>query len=175
MVDAPSSTVYGVPIRSARSRKLILKKIEAVFPPFKLDDVRDVLVENNVHEFVVTEIKAHEAERAPAERWGRQNLTDLAPRLKLEMAISDRNAAAIAYAILRAARTRRPEETNVTISSAGAARGNRYGRARDRHASVGGRAACMIRFIAGSELSAWRWPCGLRGDGTLPLYPSAGL
>jgi nitrogen regulatory protein PII len=93
-----------------------LKKIEAVFPPFKLDDVRDVLVENNVHEFVVTEIKAHEAERAPAERWGRQNLTDLAPRLKLEMAISDRNAAAIAYAILRAARTRRPEDTNVTIA-----------------------------------------------------------
>jgi nitrogen regulatory protein PII len=116
MVDALSSTVYGVPIRSARSRKLILKKIEAVFPPFKLDDVRDVLVENNVHEFVVTEIKAHEAERAPAERWGRQNLTDLAPRLKLEMAISDRNAAAIAYAILRAARTRRPEDTNVTIA-----------------------------------------------------------
>ena len=116
MVDAPSSTVYGVPIRSARSRKLILKKIEAVFPPFKLDDVRDVLVENNVHEFVVTEIKAHEAERAPAERWGRQNLTDLAPRLKLEMAISDCNAAAIAYAILRAARTRRPEDTNVTIA-----------------------------------------------------------
>jgi nitrogen regulatory protein PII len=116
MVDASSSAVYGVPIRSARSGKLVLKKIEAVFPPFKLDDVRDVLVENNVHEFVVTEIRAHEAERAPAERWGRQNLTDLAPRLKLEMAISDRNAAAIAYPILRAARTRRPEDTTVTIA-----------------------------------------------------------
>jgi nitrogen regulatory protein PII len=115
MVDAPP-TVYGVPIRSTRSEKVIVKKIEAVFHPFKLDDVRDVLVENNVREFIVTEINAHEVERAPAERWGRQNLTDLAPRLKLEMAISDRDATAIAYAILRAARTRRPEDTNVTIA-----------------------------------------------------------
>ena len=67
-----------------------MEKIEAAFLPFKLDDVRDVVVENSVHEFIVTEINAHEVERAPAERWGRQNLTDLAPRLKLEMAISDR-------------------------------------------------------------------------------------
>jgi nitrogen regulatory protein PII len=93
-----------------------VKKIEAVFLPFKLDDVRDVLVENEVREFTVTEISAHEVERATAERWGGQNLTDLAPRLKLEMAISDRNATAIAYAIFRAARTRRPEDTNVTIA-----------------------------------------------------------
>ena len=93
-----------------------MKKIEAVLHPFKLDDVRDVLVENDVREFIVTEISAHEVERATAERWGRQNLTDLAPRLKLEMAISDRNATAIAYAIFRAARTRRPEDTNVTIA-----------------------------------------------------------
>jgi nitrogen regulatory protein PII len=72
--------------------------------------VRDVLVENNVREFTVTEINAHEVERAPAERWGRQKLTDLAPRLKLEMAIGDRNATELAYAIFRAARTRRPED-----------------------------------------------------------------
>jgi nitrogen regulatory protein PII len=98
------------------AEKVIVKKIEAVFPPFKLDDVRDVLVENDVREFIVTEISAHEVERATAERWGRQNLTDLAPRLKLEMAISDRNATAIAYAIFRAARTRHPEDTNVTIA-----------------------------------------------------------
>jgi hypothetical protein len=78
MVDAPP-TVYGVPIRSTRSEKVIVKKIEAVFHPFKLDDVRDVLVENNVREFIVTEINAHEVERAPAERWGRQNLTESRP------------------------------------------------------------------------------------------------
>ena len=93
-----------------------MKKIEAVLHPFKLDDVRDVLFENNVHEFIVTEINAHEVERASAERWSRQNLTDLAPRLKLELATSDGNAKAIAYAILGAARTRRPEDTSVTIA-----------------------------------------------------------
>ena len=108
--------VYSVPRSSLRSGKVIVKKIEAVLHPFKLDDVRDVLFENNVHEFIVTEINAHEEERAPAERWGRQNLTDLAPRLKLELSISDRNAKAIADAILGAARTRRPEDTSVTIA-----------------------------------------------------------
>jgi nitrogen regulatory protein P-II 1 len=110
------SDMYSVPSRSSRLRKVIVKKIEAVLLQFKLDDVRDVLVENNVHEFIVTEISAHEVERASAERWGRQSLTDLAPRLKLELATSDRNATAIAHAILGAARTRRPEDTKVTIS-----------------------------------------------------------
>jgi nitrogen regulatory protein P-II 1 len=110
------SIVYSVPRSSLRSGKVIVKKIEAVLHPFKLDEVREVLFETNVHEFIVTEINAHEVERAPAERWGRQNLTDLAPRLKLELATSDRNAKAIADAILGAARTRRPEDTSVTIA-----------------------------------------------------------
>jgi nitrogen regulatory protein P-II 1 len=110
------NTVYSVPRGSLRSGKVIVKKIEAVLHPFKLDDVRDVLFENNVHEFIVTEINAHEEERAPAERWGRQNLTDLAPRLKIELATSDRNAKPIADAILGTARTRRPEDTSVTIA-----------------------------------------------------------
>jgi nitrogen regulatory protein PII len=96
--------------------KVIVKKIEAVFLPFKLDDVRDVLVENNVGEFIVAEIDAYEVERNPVERWSRQSLTDLAPRLKLELATSDRNARAIACAILGAARTRRTEDTRVTIA-----------------------------------------------------------
>jgi nitrogen regulatory protein PII len=108
--------VWSFQLGNTERKKLIVKKIEAVFLPFKLDDVRDVLVENDVREFIVSEIKAHEVERATAERWGRQNLTDLAPRLKLEMAISDRDATAIAYAIFRAARTRRPEDANVTIA-----------------------------------------------------------
>jgi hypothetical protein len=61
------STVYSVPRGSLRSGKVVVKKIEAVLHPFKLDDVRDVLFENNVHEFIVTEINAHEEERAHAE------------------------------------------------------------------------------------------------------------
>jgi nitrogen regulatory protein P-II 1 len=93
-----------------------VKKIEAVLLPFKLDDVRDVLFQNNVHEFIVSEVNAYEVERAPAVRWGGQSLTDLAPRVKLELAISDRNATAIAHAILIAARTRLSEDTKVTIA-----------------------------------------------------------
>src|ERR1700676_373995 len=88
------------------AEKVIVKKIETVFLLFKLDDVRDVLVENDVREFIVSEIKAHEVERATAERWGRQNLTDLALRLKLEIAISDRNATAIPFAIFPAPRAK---------------------------------------------------------------------
>jgi nitrogen regulatory protein P-II 1 len=110
------NTAYGVPRGSLRSGKVIVKKIEAVLLPFKLDDVRDVLFQNNVHEFIVSEVNAYEVERAPAVRWGGQSLTDLAPRVKLELAISDRNATAIAHAILIAARTRLSEDTKVTIA-----------------------------------------------------------
>ena len=107
--------MYGVPSRSVQSVKVIVKKIEAIFPPFKLDNVRNVLIEHSVYEFVVTEINTHEVERAPAERWSRQSLADLIPELNLELAINDDNARAVAYAILRAAQTRRPDDTKVTI------------------------------------------------------------
>ncbi len=110
-----SVAMYGIPSRSLSGGKVIVKKIEAIFPSLKLDNVRDVLVEHGVDEFVVTEINAHEVERAPAERWSRQSFTDLIPELKLELAINDDNARAVAYAILRAAQTRRPDDTKVTI------------------------------------------------------------
>jgi nitrogen regulatory protein PII len=45
-----------------------VKKIEAVFLPFKLNNVHDVLLANNVHEYIVIEVNAHEIERAPVER-----------------------------------------------------------------------------------------------------------
>jgi nitrogen regulatory protein PII len=94
-----------------------VKKIEAVFLPFKLDNVHDVLLANNIHEYIVIEINAHDIERTPVERWSRQSFTESRSRLKLELAINDRNATAIACAILRAARTRRPEDTKVTIAA----------------------------------------------------------
>lgn len=62
-----------------------MKKIEAVFLPFKLNNVHDVLLANNVHEYIVIEINAHEIEQT----------------LKLELATNDRNATAIACAIAR--------------------------------------------------------------------------
>jgi nitrogen regulatory protein P-II 1 len=115
MVHAQPDTVYGVPGALLRGGKAIVKKIEAVLLPFKLDDVRDVLSQNNVHEFIVTEVNAYEIERATTVRWGGQSLTDLAPRVKLELVVGDPNVTAIAHAILIAARSRLSEDTKVTI------------------------------------------------------------
>ncbi|HKM98991.1 MAG TPA: P-II family nitrogen regulator [Candidatus Binataceae bacterium] len=94
-----------------------MKKIEAVLMPHKLDDVRAAMIELDLEQFVVGELTAHEPEDAVQGRWGNKWHTDFRPRLRLEVVVDDEIATTAAQAILRAARTRYPNEASVTIAT----------------------------------------------------------
>ena len=91
-----------------------MKKIEAVFLPSKLDEVRDAMSKHGVYRFLVSDTTIH-AYESPSSQWGTLSTDDESTTLKLEAVVPDEIAASLAREILEVARTRHPTVT-ATIS-----------------------------------------------------------
>jgi len=94
----------------------MVKKIEAIIPPLKFDSVKTALDRHNLREFVVARVDVDEPDETPDEpRWSRYSVHAFSPRLRLELAVADGIAAAIAHTIFHAARARHMARTSVII------------------------------------------------------------
>jgi nitrogen regulatory protein PII len=91
-----------------------MKKVEAVFLPSKLDEVRDTMFSHGVHRFLVGAATIHEYGHDDS-RWGTLGEDDESPTMKVEAVVADEVADALARAILEVARTRHPVAM-VTVS-----------------------------------------------------------
>ena len=67
-----------------------MKKIEAIFKPFKLDEVREALSEIGVSGLTVTEVKGFGRQKGHTELYrGAEYVVDFLPKVKVEAAIRD--------------------------------------------------------------------------------------
>ena len=67
-----------------------MKLIEAIIKPFKLDEVKDALVELGVQGMTVTEVKGFGRQKGHKETYrGTEYQIDFVPKIKLEVAIPD--------------------------------------------------------------------------------------
>ncbi len=83
-----------------------MKMVMAVIKPFKLDDVREALTEAGVAGITVTEVKGFGRQKGHTELYrGAEYVVDFLPKIKLEVAVTDEQAAAVVEAILKAAGT----------------------------------------------------------------------
>lgn len=83
-----------------------MKKIEAIFKPFKLDEVREALSEIGVSGLTVTEVKGFGRQKGHTELYrGAEYVVDFLPKVKVEMVIPDKLLESAIDAIIRAART----------------------------------------------------------------------
>ena len=83
-----------------------MKKIEAIFKPFKLDQVKTALSQIGVQGMTVSEVRGFGRQKGHKEQYrGTEYTVDLVPKVKIEVAVSDNAAAAVVEAIARAART----------------------------------------------------------------------
>jgi nitrogen regulatory protein P-II 1 len=83
-----------------------MKKIEAIIKPFKLDDVKEALLELGVHGLTATEVKGYGRQRGHTELYkGAEYVVDFLPKLKIEVVVSDDVAARAVETIERAARS----------------------------------------------------------------------
>ena len=84
----------------------IMKKIEAIIKPFKLDDVVESLGEIGVEGVSVSELKGFGRQRGRSEIYkGAEYVVDLLPKAKLEVVVNDEMAQPAVEAIRKAART----------------------------------------------------------------------
>src|SRR5215218_5739525 len=83
-----------------------MKKIEAIFKPFKLDEVREALSEIGVSGLTVTEVKGFGRQRGHTELYrGAEYVVDFLPKVRIEVILPDEMIERAIEAIIRAART----------------------------------------------------------------------
>ena len=83
-----------------------MKKIEAIIKPFKLDDVREALAEAGITGITVTEVKGFGRQKGHTELYrGAEYVVDFLPKVKIDVAIDDKDLDRVIEAITKAANT----------------------------------------------------------------------
>ena len=101
-----------------RARLYVMKRIEAIIKPFKLEDVKEVLTELGIVGMTVTEVKGFGRQKGHTEIYrGSEYTVDFLPKLKLDLVASDDQAAAAAEAIRSAAVTGKIGDGKIFISN----------------------------------------------------------
>lgn len=95
----------------------LMKKIEAVIKPFKLDEVKEALQELGVQGMTVIEAKGYGRQKGHTELYrGAEYVVDFLPKIKIELIISDDQLSAALEAIQTAARTGRIGDGKIFVS-----------------------------------------------------------
>ncbi len=84
----------------------IMKKIEVIIKPFKLEDVKDALAEIGITGMTVSEVKGYGRQKGHSELYrGAEYVVDFLPKIKMEMVVADENVDQVTSTIVEAART----------------------------------------------------------------------
>ncbi len=94
-----------------------MKKIEAIFKPFKLDEVRESLSEIGVSGLTVTEVKGFGRQKGHTELYrGAEYVVDFLPKVKVEVVLPDNLLDSAIDAIVKAARTGKIGDGKIFVS-----------------------------------------------------------
>ncbi|HYH43954.1 MAG TPA: P-II family nitrogen regulator [Burkholderiales bacterium] len=94
-----------------------MKKIEAIFKPFKLDEVREALSEIGVSGLTVTEVKGFGRQKGHTELYrGAEYVVDFLPKVKVDVVVPDNLLESAIDAIVKAARTGKIGDGKIFVS-----------------------------------------------------------
>jgi nitrogen regulatory protein P-II 1 len=83
-----------------------MKKIEAIIRPFKLDDVREALIEEGIHGLTISEVRGYGRQKGHTETYrGSEYRIEFVPKIKIEVVVADNKADTVIDAISRTAKT----------------------------------------------------------------------
>ena len=95
-----------------------MKKIEAIFKPFKLDDVKESLSKIGIQGLTVTEVKGYGRQKGHTELYrGAEYVVDFIPKVKIEVVVPDDRLAVVIEAITTSAKTGRIGDGKIFVSS----------------------------------------------------------
>ena len=94
-----------------------MKLVTAIIKPFKIDDVRAALTKLGIAGLTVTEVKGFGRQKGHTEIYrGAEYTTNLLPKVKIEVAVADGQAAAVVNAIRAAANTNAIGDGKIFVS-----------------------------------------------------------
>jgi nitrogen regulatory protein P-II 1 len=84
----------------------MLKKIEAIVKPFKVEDVKEALASAGVDGMTVSEVKGFGRQKGHTEIYrGSEYTVDFLPKVKFEIVLTQENVQRTVEAVLRSAKT----------------------------------------------------------------------
>jgi nitrogen regulatory protein P-II 1 len=96
----------------------LMKKIEAIIQPFKLDEVKTALAGIGVDGITIFEVRGHGRQKGHTEVYrGAEYKVDLVPKVKLEIVAPDARVSQIVHVIVDAARSGRIGDGKVFVST----------------------------------------------------------
>ena len=85
-----------------------MKKVEAIVKPFKLDEVKEALGRHGIQGMTVSEVKGFGRQKGHTELYrGAEYVVDFLPKIKIEMLLDDKDAAAACQIIEETCKTGR--------------------------------------------------------------------
>ena len=101
-------------------RSIELKRIEAIVRHHKLEDIKNALVENELHGMTVTDVRGFGHQRGHTESYrGAEYAADFLPKSKIEIVVPDAAAQQVVETILRVAQTGQIGDGKVFVSDVG--------------------------------------------------------
>ncbi len=83
-----------------------MKLVEAIIKPFKLDEVKDALLEIGIQGMTVSEVKGFGRQKGHKETYRGQEYTiEFVPKVKIEVAVTDSQVPRVLETVTRAAKT----------------------------------------------------------------------
>ena len=94
-----------------------MKKIEAIIRPFKLDEVKEALVEEGIRGLTISEVRGYGRQKGHTETYrGSEYQIEFIPKIKIEIVVNDALLDKVIDAILRTAKTGQVGDGKIFIS-----------------------------------------------------------
>ena len=95
----------------------VMKKIEAILKPFKLDEVKEALQEAGIQGLSVIEVKGFGRQKGHTELYrGAEYIVDFLPKVKIEVVLDDDQVDEAIEAIIAAAKTDKIGDGKIFVS-----------------------------------------------------------
>jgi len=95
-----------------------MKKIEATIKPFKLEEVKNALIELGIEGMTVTEVKGFGRQKGQTEIYrGSEYTVDFLPKVKIEVVVADGLLDVAVEAVVKAAKTGKIGDGKVFVSA----------------------------------------------------------
>jgi len=95
----------------------MMKKVECIVKPFKLDDVKNAITELGISGMTVSEVRGFGRQKGHTELYrGAEYQVDFLPKIKIDLVVTEEQVASIVEAVQREATTGRIGDGKIFVS-----------------------------------------------------------
>jgi len=118
MTPVPAAAEKNTNTVTANKRVKFMKKIEAIIRPFKLDEVKEALIEEGVRGLTMSEVRGYGRQKGHTETYrGSEYRIEFVPKIKIEVVVEDSLAEKVIDAILKTAKTGQVGDGKIFVSN----------------------------------------------------------